>query len=380
MIPGSARTRNRLAACAGLAVAAWLVGVKVTRDMTDFEVYWKVAGRAASAEPLYRAEDGHYQFKYLPAFAILVAPVGMLPLPTAKWVWFGFSAVLLAALVSLALALVLHRRKPGWLLVTLTVIVMAKFYGHELELGQVNLLFAVIITAALLGIRRGREAVAGGLIGAAIVIKPYAVLFLPWLLARRRPASIATAVGGLVCVLILPIMLYGAGGAAAQHADWWRTVFESIPSNLTTNDNVSFAGFFAKWLGPGPAAAALASAAGIALLGLAVVVYLRREGVPFPEGLEGAMLLTCIPLLSPQGWDYVFLVSTPAVLILLNHEDQLPRGLRVAVYASLALIGLTLFDVMGREAYGRFMQWSIITICYGVVILALLALRARGAA
>lgn len=380
MTPRGRRTGNRLVACAGLAIAAWLVGARVTRDMSDFEVYWKVAGRAASAEPLYRAEDGHFQFKYLPAFAILVAPIGMLPLPTAKWVWFGFSAVLLAALVSLALALVLHRRKPGWLLVTLTVIVMAKFYGHELELGQVNLLFAVIITAALLGIRRGREAVAGGLIAAAIMIKPYAVLFLPWLLARRRPASIATAVGGLVCVLVLPIVLYGAGGATAQHADWWRTVSESTPPNLTTNDNVSFAGFFAKWLGPGPAATALATAAGIALLGLAVVVYLRRAGVPFPEGLEGAMLLTCIPLLSPQGWDYVFLVSTPAVLILLNHEDQLPRGLRAAVYASFALIGLTLFDVMGREAYGRFMQWSIITICYGVVILALIALRARRAA
>jgi hypothetical protein len=374
------RTRNRLVACVGVAIAAWLVGARVTRDMADFEVYWTAARRAASAQPLYRAEDGHFQFKYLPAFAILVAPVGTLPLPTAKWVWFGISAVLLVALLSLALALVRHRRKPGWLLVTLTFIVMAKFYGHELVLGQVNLHLAVIVMAALLAIHRGREAVAGGLIAAAIVVKPYAVLFLPWLLARRRPASIATAAGGLVCVLLLPVVLYGAAGAIEQHADWWRTVSESTPPNLTTNDNVSFAGFFAKWLGPGPAAAALAAAAGIALLGLAVMVYLRRGGVAFPEGLEGAMLLTCIPLLSPQGWDYVFLVSTPAVLILLNHEDQLPRGLRLAVYASLALIGLTLFDVMGREAYGRFMQWSIITICYGVVIVALVVLRARRAA
>jgi hypothetical protein len=380
LTPGRRRTRDRLVACAGLVIAAWLVGARVTRDMSDFEVYWKAAGRAASAEPLYRAEDGHFQFKYLPAFAILIAPVGTLPLPTAKWVWFGISAVLLVALVSLALALVRHRRKPAWLLVTLTFIVMAKFYGHELELGQVNLHFAVIVTAAMLGMRRGREAVAGALIAAAIVIKPYAVLFLPWLLARRRPASIATAVGGLVCILLLPIVLYGVVGATAQHADWWRIVSESTAPNLTSNDNVSFAGFFAKWLGPGPAAATLATAAGIALLGLALVVYLRREGVPFPEGLEGAMLLTCIPLLSPQGWDYVFLVSTPAVLILLNHEDQLPRGLRLAVYVSLALIGLTLFDVMGREAYGRFMQWSIITVCYGVVIAALVALRVRGAA
>jgi alpha-1,2-mannosyltransferase len=377
---GRRRTRTWLVACAALAIAAWLIGTRVTRDMADFEVYWTAAGRAASADPLYRAEDGHFQFKYLPAFAILVAPVGMLPLATAKWVWFGISALLLVALLAMTLALVRHRRKPGWLLVTLTFIVMAKFYGHELVLGQVNLHFAVVVIGALLAIRRGREAVAGGLIAAAIVVKPYAVLFLPWLLARRQPASIGTALGGLVCVLLLPLVLYGTAGAIEQHADWWRTVTESTAPILTTNDNVSLAGFFAKWLGPGPVAAALATAAGIALLGLAVVVFLRRAGVAFPEGLEGAMLLTSIPLLSPQGWDYVFLVSTPAVLILLNHEDQLPRGLRLAVYASLALIGLTLFDVMGREAYGRFMQWSVITLCYGVVMVALVTLRMRTAA
>lgn len=380
MTPARTQVRHTLIACAALAVVAWLVGERVTRDMSDFEVYWKVAGRAASAEPLYRAEDGHFQFKYLPAFAIFAAPLGMLPLAMAKAVWFGLSAALLAVFISLALALLPHRRKPGWLLVTLTVVIMAKFYGHELGLGQVNLLFAVIVTAALLGLRHRCEVLAGILIAVAIVIKPYAVLFLPWLLARRRPAAIAAAIGGLACVLVLPVVVYGAADAVAQHADWWRTVTESTPPNLTTNDNVSFAGFFAKWLGPGPAAAALATAAGAALLGLAVLIYLRRGAVPFPEGLEGALLLTCIPLLSPQGWDYVFLVSTPAVLLLLNHDDQLPRSLRAGLYAAFALIGLTLFDLMGRAAYSTFMAWSVITLCYLVVVAAMAVLRLRAVA
>ena len=46
------------------------------------------------------------------------------------------------------------------------------------------------------------------------------------------------------------------------------------------------------------------------------VRLLLRRGLSFPEGLEAALLLTCIPLLSPQGWDYVFLVSTPAVVLI----------------------------------------------------------------
>ena len=33
--------------------------------------------RAAQAEPLYRTDDGHFQFKYLPAFAVLAIPIGV---------------------------------------------------------------------------------------------------------------------------------------------------------------------------------------------------------------------------------------------------------------------------------------------------------------
>ena len=40
------------------------------------------------------------------------------------------------------------------------------------------------------------------------------------------------------------------------------------------------------------------------------------------------MLLLLIPLLSPQGWDYVFLIGTPGVMLLLNDGASLPRGLR----------------------------------------------------
>jgi hypothetical protein len=69
--------------------------------MPDFAVYWTAANRARQAEPLYRAEDGHYQFKYLPAFPILTIPLGAVPLETAKVIWFFTSIALLMLLVAL---------------------------------------------------------------------------------------------------------------------------------------------------------------------------------------------------------------------------------------------------------------------------------------
>jgi hypothetical protein len=363
-----------------LAVLIVLFYPRVTRKMPDLAVYWTAGVRARAAEPLYRVEDQHYQFKYLPAFAMLAIPLGLLPLPAAKAVWLVASVLLLVALVRLSLALLPDRRRSAWVLAVATVIVMGKFYGHEIVLGQMNSLFAVVTVLALIALRNRSEGRGGALVALAIVVKPYAVIFLPWLIARRRIASLAAAAAGLALVLALPAVTYGVQGDIALHRAWWRTVTDSTAPNLTNADNVSVAALCAKWMGVGPNAAALTLAASIVILAVAAFVFLRRAGVKAPDVLEGALLLTLIPLLSPQGWDYVFLVGTPAVMLLVNYSDRLPIALRIVTIAALATIGLSLFDVMGRQRYATFMAWSGITICFFVVIAALAVLRIRKAA
>ena len=377
---------------AAIVLLSLLFAGKISRKMPDFEVYWTAAVRARAAEPLYRPDDGHYQNKYLPAFAVLAMPAGLLPLPIAKAVWFAIEILLLVALVALSLALLPEARKPTWLLVTIALVAMLKFFGHEVVLGQVNTLLGVIVVLALLAIRRGRETAAGLLVALAVVVKPYAVIFLPWLVARRltapalresqgRPApgrgAIAAAIAGLTAVAAAPALVYGARGNIELHRTWWRTVTETTAPNLTNADNVSIAAMYAKWIGAGQTATVLTFATIAVLLAAAAFVFLRRGTLPFPEGLEGALLLTSVPLLSPQGWDYVFLLSTPAIVFLANYEDRLPRVLRLLALGAVAIIGLSLYDVMGRAAYGVFMAWSVISVCYFVVISGLCALRVR---
>ena len=363
-----------------LVLLAVLFHARIAEKMPDLEVYWRAAVRARGAESLYRVEDQHYQFKYLPAFAVLAIPLGLVPLGAAKAIWFVVSVGLVAALVTLSLRLLPERRRAAWLLVAAAVVAMGKFYGHEIVLGQMNALFAVVVVLALLALRNRSEARGGLLVALAIVVKPYGVILLPWLLARARLASIATAFIGLAAVVALPAVAYGVAGDIALHRAWWWTVTDSTVPNLTNADNVSVAALYTKWMGMGTAAAALSVATSAVLLGVAVVVVIRRAGVTRPDPLEGALLLTLIPLLSPQGWDYVFLVATPAVMLIVNYSDRLPLAIRVAAMASLAVIGLSLFDVMGRVRYAAFMSWSVITVCFFVVIAALAVLRIRRAA
>src|SRR6185503_6513952 len=111
---------------------------------------------------------------------------------------------------------------------------------------------------------------------------------------------------------------YGWQGNLLLLRDWWQTVTSTTAPNLTNADNVSLSAMFTKWLGPESAAPVLAAIAAGLLLLVAAIVIAGRGALAAPDTLEAGLLLLLIPLLSPQGWDYVFLIGTPAVMLLIN--------------------------------------------------------------
>ena len=354
--------------------------VRIADRMPDFEVYRQAGVRAAASEPLYRESDRHYQFKYLPAFALAAVPFGALPPAVSRATWFAISVVLLVWLLAISPGLLPQPRRTTGVLIGTTAILLAKFYAHEIELGQVNILMTLLVVAAARQLRAGSNATAGLLFAGSIVVKPYAVIFLPYLLARRRSAALAWTCAALGFALVAPAARYGFRGNLSLLGDWWTTVTSTTAPNLGDFNNVSAASVFTRALGPGLPAQIASALLVLALLGAAAFVVVRREGVEYPEGLEIALLLTTMPIISPQGWDYVFLVSTPAVMFLVNYGDTLPGWLRGVVTAALIAIAFSIFDLMGRQAYRTFMSWSMITWCYLVVIAGLVALRVRRAA
>ncbi|MGE5358807.1 MAG: glycosyltransferase family 87 protein [Bacteroidales bacterium] len=349
--------------------------VKVGRRMPDFDVYRTAGSRAIAGEPLYQESDGHWQFKYLPAFAFAIAPMSLVPLRAARIGWFAFSIGLLIALLTLSLRLLPDRRARAGAIVGLTILALGKFYAHELELGQTNIMLAVFVLLALSAWRAGREATAGALLAAATIVKPYAILFLPYLVARRRGRAVAGFAAVLLAALLLPAVRYGVGGNIDLLAGWWHTVTASTPPNVTVSDNISIAAMYSKWLGIGPLASWLATLTALLLVAACARVLLIEPRVAFPEYLDAALLLTLIPLLSPQGWDYVLLLATLAVMVLVNHLRGFSPPLRWLALVALLVPGLTLWDVVGRRIYTLFMVSSVVTLCYLFAIGLLLRLR-----
>jgi hypothetical protein len=189
------------------------------------------------------------------------------------------------------------------------------------------------------------------------------VLFAPWLLVtEHRRATVAFAVT-FVIALAAPMALYGFGGNIALLRDWWQTVTTTTAPNLLGTDNISFMSMWAKWIGPSRVANALAALTGAACLGLIADAWRRRANVSEPAYLEAAALLVLVPVLSPQGWDYVLLLATPAVVLLLDRLPELSRTWRIATWTAMATSGLVIFDVVGKTLYRGFMALNVVSLC-----------------
>ena len=363
-----------------LATGAYALLRHKRTELVDFEVYRIAAVRALGAQPLYRVQDGHYQFKYLPAFALAMAPFALVSKDNAELTWFALSIALTALFVRLSLRALPDRRMSERQLLWLTLLLNGKFLVKELAFGQTNLLLGILMIGAVISAQKNRRLAAGALVGLAVFVKPYALVLLPWLVwAQGAPALLAFG-GVLTAGLFVPAAVYGWAGNLDLVMGWYRTVTDTTAPNLLLPENISLATMWAKWLEPGAAASTLAAATAVATLAVAGAVALKRRTVREPNYLECGLLVLLIPLLSPQGWDYVLLLGLPAYMCLVDRWRDLSLPWRVATMAGFILTSFTIFDLMQRFLYTHLMAISGVTLGALLLTASLAHLRWRALA
>ncbi len=58
-----------------------------------------------------------------------------------------------------------------------------------------------------------------------------------------------------------------------------------------------------------------------------------------------------MPLLSPQGWDYVLILGVPVVMLLVDRFGDAPRLWQIIFVAAVAMTSFLVFDLYGRSMY-----------------------------
>lgn len=356
--------------------------LRIKEEMVDFSVNYQAAKRIQSGETLYRFEDGHYQFKYPPFASFLYIPLSLLPLPVAKGIWYY--AILTSIFFAVRISLHLVSPQKALLLTSLSVLVLAKFFGRELQLGQINTIVSLFLLVMISKIHHSKsfdslkkEYWAGLFWGLATSLKPYTLIFLPYFLVKKRWKVLLMGILFLILAFLAPSFFYGFKGNLVVHSEYIKTFFRSTPKLLSSQDNISILALAMKWTAK-ENFSLLFYLFSLFLISL-VFLYMVLKGkkIENPTFLEGAILLMLIPLVSPLGWDYTLTSSLLAVMILLRHFFDFSRKWRIFLGWNFFLIAFSLYDLMGRKLYKAFMNLSILTIISIILFGYLCSLRLR---
>lgn len=344
----------------------------------DFEHFYRAA--KAMREGLDPYTSGVHGYIYPPLIAFLFMPLTLVSVQAAAFIMLLLNLALALMCTTMACKEVVRRfafeRSFGELLtlVAITTVVAAPRLRSELQMWQTNLPMLGATLLALCWIER-RPKWAGLMLGLAVNIKYLPLIYLPYLLLRRRHSAALWFVIGTVWFALLPATSTG-WSANVQH---WASASSGIAQligikvptaptleaanidALTVGHSMSITSGMARIVGPGAAPALkwwLTAAMAAAVLAALMAVY-RKFGVPmwlwpiepaqraapYPAivALEWAALMALALAFSPQTnpRHLVLLLTAFALLVVLIYTPRAdPSDARWSTSRKFALAAL----------------------------------------
>lgn len=291
-----------------------------------------------------------------PHFALLFAPLSVLPYRTAAAVWLGMNVLWLAASLVLLARMLPPQRQVRWLVPLLVMASMpfCQAMGH-----QQSTFLSLLLLAATVTCWRGGMPFTAGAVAGLLFYKPQLALVVSLVLVADtgRRAVLGLGVTGTVTLLVTLAYMPGA----------LETYLHALPGNLDWIQNhlqynwgrqATFLGFWRLLLqggatGPTWAVTRLlwwASAAAVAAALAWATLRVRRSGTR--DRLVSAAVAAS-PLLIPYFMDYDLLVlAVPAVLFA---DEVIRRGGEMSVpdrWALRAWVGLYLWAYLNPGLSG----------------------------
>jgi len=399
-------------ALVALVFAVRGVGKALRPDGNDFTIYYE-AGRAMleGRDPLEVS-----RFVYPPAAALVFAPFALLPYAAAAVLWqlVSFAALVLAAREAARWAAgagrapgASARAGPTVLLWAPTACVL-RLVDSNFANGQVNVVTLLLVVVALRAHGRGRDGLAGSILGAAAAVKVLPGIFAVYFLARRSWKALGALVASAaLCLVILPAPFLGFTRNLASLEAWWRanpgpyltggsTLLEARPYL----PGQSLPAALYRALTPTPATSSPGSdvranvcdldpdvvkwivrAVGLGLVALLVAFLASRRawGVGPADPRDGALTIATALLVAPlvHKGHMVWALAPCAVILgcLLAPPRRGPR-----VWAAAVLLGLFVLLVqgtapgfLGRGAATGLLTRNVITLGLLVLFAAILA-------
>ena len=155
-----------------------------------------------------------FPYIYPPFLAFILIPLTSLPLWLSGLLWFLFNAT--AYIFALKILLDMLFKAWGtaldpraWIVVTAVSILAFDVIQNHMLNGQVNFVVLALTVLFFKALSQGKNAGAALLLSLAVVIKLVPLIFLVYLLVRRKVRALVYAIGLTILVMLLPLPLVG---------------------------------------------------------------------------------------------------------------------------------------------------------------------------
>ena len=345
------------------------------------------------------------EFTYPPVLALLMLPIIPLSPELRLFVWYLISVAGTVSCVGLCEALV-RRLYPAtakepqlvWIRL-LTILLILKFILVVLNYQAYDTIVLCVILFGLWALINGRPVTAGGMLALAAAVKATPLIFLPYLVLKRRFAAAATFFAVFVMLCVLPDLLSSLKGMRSDYFENWITQIVGpafTPGGHSprffwhgwmgqTLDNLSLRGVINRLvrgqvLGLDARTVLIVAFVAVCLvLATLLLASPRRNDV---VAIDGAILMIGMLALSPitSRYHFIVLMLPYAVVVAASVCETRMRALNIfMLVASFILVTGTSNDVTGQSlaefahAHG-FMLWGTLIL---LIPLSVMVLRSR---
>jgi hypothetical protein len=256
-------------------------------------------------------------YLYPPAFAVFLIPLTWVSNDLAVRIWLLLIQAAVVASLVIVYSVIGRPRRAELLCL---VAVMTTFFplASSVLTGSMNTLLLLLLTGAWAFWQRRKDVLGGVLVGTAAVFKLFPLALLPYL-AWRRHWKLLAAVG----VTGLAGLLLGlAVTSVAHNLYYFREMLPHLAAGTGYRENQSLAGFTARICQPSAADAGggagwCGRALDWPLVVLLLFIVIRATSRPARSGLEFALAVSALPLISSVTWSFhlVVLILPIALLI-----------------------------------------------------------------
>lgn len=360
--------------CAAAFMWDWfLTQVMIGLHMNDFGKFYYSARAFLEGQDMYApspATDMQEMGQQLlnmnpPHFHVLVLPLATLDPSQALALWMG------ASIFALVLSLLMIGREVGYRAtrqrVLLIVLASLAFSGSQAFFltGQLSLLLLLPITICWIEARRGHWGRAGAWLGACLSVKPFLLIFLPYLIGRGRVRALVVAVGTAATCLGVGLLVFGVEGyrswlgALTQSGDWaW------------TGMNASTLGMFQRVFSATPLFVPLKFAPRLVpfwivaagVIGIGTFMVVLDDKTRSSTDRAFAVLLVASQLVSPLGWVYYLWLPAGPIAALASSpvRSGFWRSPASSILGAVTLVGL--LTPLTVVYYFRLQGWATLTV------------------